>query len=167
MRWIAAGLLAVLLVVLPSFAGDFYINLASQILIAAIFGYSLSLTVHEMAHALATKSYGRKVPRGGFMVMMGMPYAFVDTTDMWFEGSGPRIVVNGREYDNFERVIERIQATEAAWRDLASYQESSAIHGDLTIDNILVDMSSRDVLVIDPSDDNQVRGPIIDFARLG
>jgi putative peptide zinc metalloprotease protein len=27
------------------------------------------------------------------MLMMGMPYAFVDTTDMWFEGKGPRIVV--------------------------------------------------------------------------
>jgi putative peptide zinc metalloprotease protein len=63
-------------------------------LIAAILGYSLSLTVHELAHALATKSYGRKVPRGGFMIMMGMPYAFVDTTDMWFEGRGPRIVVS-------------------------------------------------------------------------
>jgi len=78
---------------------------------------------------------------------------------------GPRIVVNGREYDNFDRVIERIEATESAWRDLASYQESSAIHGDLTLDNILVDMSTHEVLVIDPSDDNQVRGPIIDFAR--
>src|SRR5207253_314571 len=63
-------------------------------LLAAILGYSVSLTVHELAHALATKSYGRKVPRGGFMVMMGMPYAFVDTTDMWFEPSGPRIVVS-------------------------------------------------------------------------
>ena len=37
MRWIAAGLLAALLVLLPSLAGDFYINLASQTLIAAIF----------------------------------------------------------------------------------------------------------------------------------
>ncbi|MGY1845046.1 lysylphosphatidylglycerol synthase domain-containing protein [Modestobacter sp. SYSU DS0875] len=78
---------------------------------------------------------------------------------------GDRIVVNGREYDNVDRVIERIRGSEAAWRDLATYQESTAIHGDLTVDNILVDMSSREVLVIDPSDDNQVRGPIIDFAR--
>lgn len=45
MRWIAAGLLAALLVLLPSFAGDFYINLASQILIAAIFALSLNLLV--------------------------------------------------------------------------------------------------------------------------
>jgi branched-chain amino acid transport system permease protein len=45
MRWIAAALLATLLVLLPSFAGDFYINLASQILIAAIFALSLNLLV--------------------------------------------------------------------------------------------------------------------------
>jgi putative peptide zinc metalloprotease protein len=56
--------------------------------------YSLALLVHEMAHALAVKSYGRRVPRGGLMLMMGLPYAFVDTTDMWFEGRGPRIMVS-------------------------------------------------------------------------
>ena len=37
MKWIAAALLVILLLLLPSFAGDFYVNLASQILIAAIF----------------------------------------------------------------------------------------------------------------------------------
>ncbi|MFY9614540.1 MAG: FHA domain-containing protein [Candidatus Dormiibacterota bacterium] len=62
-------------------------------IILAILGYSLALMLHELAHALAVKSYGRKVPRGGFMMMLGMPYAFVDTTDMWFEGRRARIVV--------------------------------------------------------------------------
>ncbi|GAC1584346.1 MAG: hypothetical protein NVS3B24_23520 [Candidatus Dormibacteria bacterium] len=59
----------------------------------ALGGYGIALLVHEMAHALAVKSYGRRVPRAGFMMMLGMPYAFVDTTDMWLEGKGPRIVV--------------------------------------------------------------------------
>jgi len=45
MKWIAAVLFAAMLVLLPSFAGDFYINLASQILIAAIFALSLNLLV--------------------------------------------------------------------------------------------------------------------------
>jgi branched-chain amino acid transport system permease protein len=45
MKWIAAVLLAAFLVLLPSFAGEFYINLASQILIAAIFALSLNLLV--------------------------------------------------------------------------------------------------------------------------
>jgi branched-chain amino acid transport system permease protein len=45
MRWIAAIPLAAVLIALPFFAGDFYINLASQILIAAIFALSLNLLV--------------------------------------------------------------------------------------------------------------------------
>jgi branched-chain amino acid transport system permease protein len=45
MKWIAGALLTALLVLLPFFAGDFYINLASQILIAAIFALSLNLLV--------------------------------------------------------------------------------------------------------------------------
>jgi uncharacterized protein (TIRG00374 family) len=76
-----------------------------------------------------------------------------------------RIVINGRELDNFDRVLARIQATQEAWDDLATFQPSAHIHGDLTVDNLLVDLTSRDVLVIDPSDDNQMRGPVIDFAR--
>jgi hypothetical protein len=78
---------------------------------------------------------------------------------------GERIVVNGRELDNFDRVLARIQSHETAWDDLATFRQSAHIHGDLTVDNILVDLPSRDVLIIDPSDDNQLRGPVIDFAR--
>jgi putative peptide zinc metalloprotease protein len=63
-------------------------------IIAAVVGYVFALTIHELAHALAVKSYGRRVRRGGLMVMMGMPYAFVDTSDMWFEARRPRIVVS-------------------------------------------------------------------------
>jgi branched-chain amino acid transport system permease protein len=45
MKWIAGALVTALLVLLPFFAGDFYVNLASQILIAAIFALSLNLLV--------------------------------------------------------------------------------------------------------------------------
>jgi len=45
MKWIASALFAALLLLLPLYAGDFYINLASQILIAAIFALSLNLLV--------------------------------------------------------------------------------------------------------------------------
>jgi branched-chain amino acid transport system permease protein len=45
MKWIAAALFAVVALLLPFFAGDFYVNLASQILIAAIFALSLNLLV--------------------------------------------------------------------------------------------------------------------------
>lgn len=45
MKWISAAVLTALLLLLPLFAGDFYVNLASQILIAAIFALSLNLLV--------------------------------------------------------------------------------------------------------------------------
>lgn len=61
------------------------------VLLAA--GYITALVVHEMTHALAVKSYGRKVRRGGFLLMMGMPFAFVDTSDMWFGTRWSRVVV--------------------------------------------------------------------------
>jgi hypothetical protein len=79
-----------------------------------------------------------------------------------------RLVVNGVELDGFDVVVARIRSHPRAWDELAFYQTSEAIHGDLTVDNILVDLSRGEhgeALVIDPSDDNEVRGPIIDFAR--
>jgi branched-chain amino acid transport system permease protein len=45
MKWIGAALLAAAFLLPPLLAGDFYINLASQILIAAIFALSLNLLV--------------------------------------------------------------------------------------------------------------------------
>jgi len=54
----------------------------------------ITLMIHEWSHATATKHYGREVRRGGFMLYMGMPAAFVDTTDIWMEPRRPRIVVS-------------------------------------------------------------------------
>jgi branched-chain amino acid transport system permease protein len=45
MKWVGATLIAGSLLLPPFFAGDFYINLASQILIATIFALSLNLLV--------------------------------------------------------------------------------------------------------------------------
>ncbi|WP_119065443.1 hypothetical protein [Aggregatilinea lenta] len=53
-----------------------------------------TLLIHEWAHAITTKHYGREVRRGGFLVYMGMPAAFVDTTDIWMEPRRPRIAVS-------------------------------------------------------------------------
>jgi putative peptide zinc metalloprotease protein len=53
----------------------------------------LSFTLHELAHALAVKHYGRTVHRGGVMIYYGMPAAFVDTSDIWLAGRTARIVV--------------------------------------------------------------------------
>jgi branched-chain amino acid transport system permease protein len=45
MKWVAGVVFAAVAILLPFFAGDFYINLASQIFIAAIFALSLNLLV--------------------------------------------------------------------------------------------------------------------------
>lgn len=45
MKWIAIAIFAALALLLPFVAGDFYVNLASQILIAALFASSLNLLV--------------------------------------------------------------------------------------------------------------------------
>lgn len=55
---------------------------------------AFTLLVHEWAHAIATKHYGRTVQRGGLMLHFGMPAAFVDTTDIWMEPRRPRLVVS-------------------------------------------------------------------------
>ena len=52
-----------------------------------------SIFVHEMAHALTVKHYGREVRRGGFLVFFGMPAFFVDTMDIWLEGKRARLAV--------------------------------------------------------------------------
>lgn len=54
----------------------------------------ITLVIHEWAHAAATKHYGREVRRGGFLIYLGMPAAFVDTTDIWMEPRRPRITVS-------------------------------------------------------------------------
>ena len=45
MKWLAWGAFALLLAAFPLFGGDFYVNLASQIFIAALFAASLNLLV--------------------------------------------------------------------------------------------------------------------------
>jgi putative peptide zinc metalloprotease protein len=54
----------------------------------------LNFAIHESAHALACKSYGRKVSRGGFGWMYVGPYFFVNTDDIYLEKRKARIVVD-------------------------------------------------------------------------
>lgn len=54
----------------------------------------LSFVLHELAHALTVKHFGRRVLRGGVMLYYGMPAAFVDTSDIWLAGQRARIGVS-------------------------------------------------------------------------
>jgi putative peptide zinc metalloprotease protein len=49
--------------------------------------------VHETAHGLAMASFGRKVGRAGFKLVLIFPYVFVDTSEVWFEPRRRRIAV--------------------------------------------------------------------------
>src|SRR4051794_9509119 len=50
--------------------------------------------VHEAAHALTMSSFGRRVGTAGIKVVLIFPYAFVDTSDAWFEPRRRRIAVS-------------------------------------------------------------------------
>ncbi|NTU79039.1 MAG: cyclic nucleotide-binding protein, partial [Chloroflexales bacterium] len=54
----------------------------------------VSFVLHELAHAVAVKHFGRRVVRGGVMLYYGMPAAFVDTSDIWLAGRRARMIVS-------------------------------------------------------------------------
>ncbi|HEX4733054.1 MAG TPA: FHA domain-containing protein [Thermoleophilaceae bacterium] len=51
-------------------------------------------TVHEAAHALTMERFGRHVGRAGVKLVLIFPYAFVDTSDAWFESRRRRLAVS-------------------------------------------------------------------------
>ncbi|HEX6712733.1 MAG TPA: FHA domain-containing protein [Thermoleophilaceae bacterium] len=50
--------------------------------------------VHEAAHALTMERFGRHVGKAGLKLVLVFPYAFVDTSDAWFESRRRRIAVS-------------------------------------------------------------------------
>ena len=72
-----------------AFIGDDVILGLASLWFAAL----LPVFVHELGHALTVKHFAREVPRGGLMLYMGLPAAFVDTTDIWMEPRRARLAV--------------------------------------------------------------------------
>ncbi|WP_157592551.1 FHA domain-containing protein [Solirubrobacter soli] len=52
------------------------------------------VSVHELAHGLTMASFGRRIHRAGLKVIAIFPYAFVDTSEAWFEPRRRRIAVS-------------------------------------------------------------------------
>ncbi len=52
------------------------------------------VAVHETAHGLTMASFGRRVDRAGLKTIAIFPYAFVDTSEAWFEPRRRRIAVS-------------------------------------------------------------------------
>ncbi|HEY4406856.1 MAG TPA: PqqD family peptide modification chaperone [Xanthobacteraceae bacterium] len=57
-------------------------------------GLALHVVVHEAAHALTCKHFGRRVNRAGIGWYFFAPVAFVDTSDIWAAARLPRILVS-------------------------------------------------------------------------
>jgi putative peptide zinc metalloprotease protein len=50
--------------------------------------------VHETAHGLTMASFGRKVHKAGFKLLLIFPYVYVDTSEAWFEPKRHRIAIS-------------------------------------------------------------------------
>ena len=57
-------------------------------------GRALLVGMHELAHGLAMASIGRRVQRAGVKAIFVFPYAFVDTSEAWFEPRRRRLEVS-------------------------------------------------------------------------
>ncbi|MDQ6885173.1 MAG: cyclic nucleotide-binding domain-containing protein [Candidatus Dormibacteraeota bacterium] len=61
--------------------------------LALVVAYYVVIFLHESAHALTCKHFGRMVPKGGFMLYYLMPAFYVDVTDAWLEPWQHRIAI--------------------------------------------------------------------------
>jgi putative peptide zinc metalloprotease protein len=59
-----------------------------------LFGRFIVVAVHECAHGLAMSSFGRRIERAGLKLLVVFPYAFVDTSEAWFEPRRRRIAIS-------------------------------------------------------------------------
>jgi putative peptide zinc metalloprotease protein len=59
-----------------------------------IIGRFLIVVIHELAHGLALRHYGRGTDRAGFRLLWIFPYAFVDSSEAYFEPRKHRIVIS-------------------------------------------------------------------------
>jgi putative peptide zinc metalloprotease protein len=57
-------------------------------------GRFIMVAFHELAHGLTVASFGRRVPRAGLKLMLLFPYAFVDTSEAWFEPRRRRLAIS-------------------------------------------------------------------------
>jgi putative peptide zinc metalloprotease protein len=59
-----------------------------------LLGRIVVVAMHELAHALVMASYGRRIHDAGIKLLLVFPYAFVDTSEAWFEPRRRRIAIS-------------------------------------------------------------------------
>jgi putative peptide zinc metalloprotease protein len=109
------------------------------------------VTVHEVGHGLTVASFGRRVRRAGVKVLLIFPFAFVDTSDAWFEPRRRRIAVSaaGPVTDLVTAGAAALIATAApgTWADIAYQVALGAYLGALFNLNPLLDRDGYHILV--------------------
>ena len=76
-----------------------------------------------------------------------------------------KLIVNGKSYQNFDKVISKILNNKAAMKDI-TYIYDHPIHGDLTVDNIIVEPHTKRFILLDPNNENSISDEIVDYAKL-
>jgi putative peptide zinc metalloprotease protein len=90
-----AGLAAFVYLVAARYGTPFVV--AHKVALGALVffaGRLLVVLAHETAHALTMSSFGRLIGDAGVKLMLVFPYAYVDTSDAWFEPRRRRIAVS-------------------------------------------------------------------------
>lgn len=59
-----------------------------------LLGRFFVVAIHEFAHGLTVSSFGRTVPRAGIKLMFIFPFAFVETSDAYFEPRKRRFAIS-------------------------------------------------------------------------
>jgi putative peptide zinc metalloprotease protein len=92
----AAGLAAFVYLVIGRYGTPFVV--AKKVGLGGLvflLGRFVLAAVHETAHGLTMASFGRRVQKAGFKLLMIFPYAYVDTSEAWFEPRRRRIAISG------------------------------------------------------------------------
>ncbi|NTX09681.1 flippase-like domain-containing protein [Myxococcus sp. CA056] len=75
------------------------------------------------------------------------------------------LCINGQHYENMGPALARLRANPRALAELASMRQTP-IHGDLTVDNLIVRKEDGDFLVLDPNNENAISDPVVDLGKL-
>jgi putative peptide zinc metalloprotease protein len=68
-----------------------HVGLGGAVFVAGRFA---AVSLHELAHGLTMSSFGRRVRSAGIKVVGIFPYAYVDTSEAWFEPRRRRIAIS-------------------------------------------------------------------------
>jgi putative peptide zinc metalloprotease protein len=92
---IVAGLAAFIYLIVGRYGTPFVVSQRIGLgALVFLLGRFAVVAVHETAHGLTMASFGRRVERAGLKLVVVFPYAFVDTSEAWFEPRRRRIAIS-------------------------------------------------------------------------